>query len=34
VEFSSAAEDDAEVTFVRIANADSVRDLVRKLQSQ
>ena len=33
VEFSSAADNDAEVTFVRIANADSVRDLVRKLQS-
>lgn len=33
VEFSSAATDDAEVTFVRIANADEVRDLVRKLQS-
>src|SRR4051812_20866611 len=33
VEFSSAATDDAEVTFVGIAGADGVRDLVRKLQS-
>jgi membrane protein YdbS with pleckstrin-like domain len=33
VEFSSAATDDADVTFVGIAGADGVRDLVRKLQS-
>ena len=33
VEFSSAATDDAEVTFVGIAGADSVRDMVRKLQT-
>lgn len=33
VEFSSAAADDADVIFVGIANADHVRDLVRKLQS-
>jgi membrane protein YdbS with pleckstrin-like domain len=33
VEFSSAATDDAEVTFVGIAGADAVRDMVRKLQS-
>ncbi|MEI6352204.1 MAG: PH domain-containing protein [Verrucomicrobiota bacterium] len=33
VEFSSAATDDAEVIFEKIARADSVRDLVRKLQS-
>ena len=32
VEFSSAATDDAEVTFVGIAGADGVRDMVRKLQ--
>lgn len=33
VEFSSAATDDAEVTFIGIANADGVRDMVRKLQT-
>jgi membrane protein YdbS with pleckstrin-like domain len=33
VEFSSAATDDAEVTFAGIANADGVRDMVRKLQT-
>jgi membrane protein YdbS with pleckstrin-like domain len=32
VEFSSAATDDAEVTFVNIARADRVRDLVTNLQ--
>ncbi|MFL6538746.1 MAG: PH domain-containing protein [Chthoniobacterales bacterium] len=32
VEFSSAATDDAEVTFVNIARADHVRDLVTNLQ--
>ena len=33
IEFSSAATDDAEVTFVGIAGADGVRDMVRKLQN-
>ena len=33
IEFSSAAADDAEVTFIGIAGADGVRDIVRKLQS-
>ena len=33
VEFSSAATDDAEVTFTGIAGADGVRDMVRQLQS-
>ncbi len=33
VEFSSAATDDADVIFWRIAGADQVRDLVRKLQA-
>ena len=33
VEFSSAATDDAEVTFFGIGNADGVRDTVRQLQS-
>ena len=33
VEFSSAASDDAEVVFFKIAGADQVRDIVRKLQS-
>jgi uncharacterized membrane protein YdbT with pleckstrin-like domain len=33
IEFSSAAEDEAEVTFYRISDVDGVRDLVRKLQS-
>ena len=33
IEFSSAAAEDAEVTFVGIAGADGVRDMVRKLQS-
>jgi len=33
IEFSSAASDDAEVVFFKVANADSIRDSVRKLQS-
>lgn len=33
VEFSSAATDDADVIFFKVAGADGVRDLVRKLQS-
>jgi membrane protein YdbS with pleckstrin-like domain len=33
IEFSSAATDDAEVTFTGIANADGVRDMVRNLQT-
>ena len=33
IEISSAATDDAEVTFIGIAGADGVRDMVRKLQS-
>jgi len=33
VEFSSAASDDAEVTFVKVPGADKVRDAVRALQS-
>lgn len=33
IEFSSAATDDAEVTFIGISGADGVRDMVRKLQS-
>jgi uncharacterized membrane protein YdbT with pleckstrin-like domain len=33
IEFSSAASDDADVIFFKVANADSIRDSVRKLQS-
>lgn len=33
IEFSSAASDDAEVTFVAVPRAAAVRDLVKKLQS-
>jgi len=33
IEFSSAASDDAEVIFFKVAKADSIRDMVRKLQS-
>jgi uncharacterized membrane protein YdbT with pleckstrin-like domain len=33
IEFSSAASDDAEVIFFKVANADGIRDSVRKLQS-
>jgi len=33
VEFSSAATDDADVTFWNISEAEKIRDLVRSLQS-
>ena len=33
IEFSSAASDDAEVIFFKVAKADQIRDMVRKLQS-
>jgi uncharacterized membrane protein YdbT with pleckstrin-like domain len=33
IEFSSAASDDAEVIFFKVAKADQIRDIVRKLQS-
>jgi len=33
VEFSSAATDDADVIFTKVAGADTIRDMVRKLQS-
>jgi len=33
IEFSSAASDDADVIFFKVAKADSIRDSVRKLQS-
>ena len=33
IEFSSSATDDADVTFIAVPDAASVRDLVKKLQS-